>query len=131
MSKHPNSLKNLKKFEKGNPGGGRPKGVIPLVTILKRILEQKIDLTDPITKEKGKKEVQEAIMLALTGRALKGDMVAIKEILERIDGKIPQAMKLGGDENSPAINLETKYAINTIDSRIEQILTNIRKTNHD
>jgi hypothetical protein len=90
MAYNPKSLENLKPFEEGNPGGGRPKGFIPLVTIIERVLKQQIELDDPITKTRSKKELQEWVVLALITKAMKGDVSAIKELLERIDGKVVQ-----------------------------------------
>jgi hypothetical protein len=84
------SKENLKLFEIGNPGGGRPKGSVSLVSILQKVLTQKVDITDPFTKERGKKELQEAVVISLLTKAIKGDVSAIKEVLERIDGKVLQ-----------------------------------------
>lgn len=107
-------------FKKGNKGGGRPRGSVPLATILKRLLEQKIDLKDPITKEQTKKEIQEALMLSLVGRGLKGDITAIKEIFERIDGKVPQSVQHAGDPAGAPIKTEAK--VFNIQDRIAEMI---------
>ena len=85
-----NSLKNLKRFEKGNQGGGRPKGSISIAKILKKTLKQKINITDKTTQTHSKKSIAEGIVLALIQKAMKGDISAIKEVLERTDGKVTQ-----------------------------------------
>ncbi|MEO6809727.1 MAG: DUF5681 domain-containing protein [Isosphaeraceae bacterium] len=64
----------------GNPGG-RPKGTISLVTLLRRKLAEGGD--DGIQNA-------EAIIDALILQARCGDYRHIKEILERIDGKVSE-----------------------------------------
>jgi hypothetical protein len=88
---NPKSLENLKPFEKGHkPAGGRPKGSVSLVTVIERMLTQKIELPDPLSKKRLTKEVRDWIVTSLLTKAMKGDISAIKEILERIDGKVTQ-----------------------------------------
>lgn len=48
-----------------------------------------------------------AVADALVTKALTGDVPAIKEIADRLDGKVPQAV-IGGDEDDPAINMVTR-----------------------
>lgn len=47
------------------------------------------------------------IAAKLIEMAAAGDMQAIKELADRTDGKVPQAL-VGGDEDDPAINVVTK-----------------------
>ncbi|MDE2107451.1 MAG: hypothetical protein KGL39_60200 [Patescibacteria group bacterium] len=44
---------------------------------------------------------------ALVNSAIDGDVAAIKEINDRIDGKIPHPVKMGGDENAPPIAVKS------------------------
>ncbi len=44
------------------------------------------------------------VIAALLAQAQEGDVAAIREIFDRVDGKVPQAM-VGGDEDDPAIQL--------------------------
>lgn len=44
------------------------------------------------------------LLAALIAKAQEGDVPAIKEIFDRVDGKVPQAV-IGGDDDDPAINL--------------------------
>ena len=44
------------------------------------------------------------LLAALITKAQEGDVPAIREIFDRVDGKVPQAV-IGGDEDEPAINL--------------------------
>jgi hypothetical protein len=46
----------------------------------------------------------DAIVRAHVTKALEGDMAAIKEIYDRIDGKVPQGV-VGGDEGDNPISL--------------------------
>lgn len=81
-------LKNLTPFKKGHKStGGRPKGSVSLVALIKRALEQKL--------EKGR-TVADAVVAQLLAKALEGDISAIKELLERIDGKVKQEIENTG-----------------------------------
>jgi len=44
------------------------------------------------------------LLAALIAKAQEGDVPAIKEIFDRVDGKVPQSV-IGGDDDDPAINL--------------------------
>lgn len=58
------------------------------------------------------------VIAALLAKAQEGDVSAIKEIMDRVDGKVPQAV-IGGDEDDPAINLV---------HRIERVIVNAPNT---
>jgi hypothetical protein len=85
------SLKNLKEFSSTRqPTKRTPRGLSPK-TYLKALMDSKIEFHNPIT---GKREVGPgamAIAIALFKKALEDqDLGSIKEILERIDGKVEQ-----------------------------------------
>ena len=69
---------------------GRPKG-ISLTTLLKNCLEKKIKYEDPETQQIINGRVKDAIVWRLILNATQGDNHAIKEILDRIDGRLPNA----------------------------------------
>ena len=46
----------------------------------------------------------QAVATALVGKAMLGDVPAIKEIADRLDGKVPQGI-IGGEEGDPAITV--------------------------
>lgn len=47
---------------------------------------------------------------ALVEKAMSGDVQAIKEVADRIDGKVPQGV-IGGDEDDPPILTEIRRVI--------------------
>ena len=90
--------------QSGNPKG-RPKSR-PYKDALDRVLQA-------IGEASGKdiNHAYDQIAAAHVSRCMTGDMAAIKEFAERHDGKVPQAV-IGGDEDDPAI------AISVIERRI-------------
>lgn len=51
-----------------------------------------------------------AVADALVDKAMNGDVQAIKEVADRLDGKVPQGV-IGGDEGDNPINLVTKILL--------------------
>ncbi len=93
------------KFVKGDPRASgkhnrHPDGVI-LKTLLKKLLNYKLDLEDPLTKEKYNMSVSKAIALKLIKRALEGNLKAVEIIFDRIDGKVAQRTELTGAGGGP------------------------------
>lgn len=72
----------------GNPGG-RPKGSVSLVTSIRRELERRRDLGQPGL---------EAVAARLVDLALEGDLRAVREIGDRLDGKPTQALDVNASE---------------------------------
>jgi len=68
----------------GNPNG-RPKGSRNLSTILRELLDEEIELSDG-----EKKKYKEVIIRKLITKANDGDLRAITEIFDRVDGKPTQ-----------------------------------------
>ncbi len=105
------NLKPFKKGQSGNPKGGR-KGP-QLGTILMKVLKRRIRMADPLsaskTPKKTSRTVAEQITLKLAEKALSGDVRAITEVLDRIDGKTKLPI---GFENP--LELEA-YALNPAD----------------
>ncbi len=87
--------------QSGNPNG-RPKSR-PFKDALDRILKE---------ESKGENESNglDEIVRALYTKAKTGDVPAIKEIAERYDGKVPQAV-IGGDEDDPPIRAITRIEL--------------------
>lgn len=66
---------------------GRPKGQL-LTTLLRKYLEKNISFEDPETQKIVKGKVKDAIVWRLILNATQGDNQAIKEIFERLEGKL-------------------------------------------
>ena len=80
-------------FAPGNNANpkGRPKGSLNLTKILREKLEEKMGDGDNRTKG-------QALMDALVRMGLAEDRRAIKDIQERIDGKVPDNLNLNTDK---------------------------------
>jgi hypothetical protein len=66
------------------------------------------------SKAKGKTKLDK-IATALVDEAMEGDVPAAKEIADRLDGKVPQAL-IGGGENDPAIRTITEIRRSIVDA---------------
>lgn len=64
----------------------------------------------PASDNRSGKTNLEAAALALVRTAKGGDIPAMKEMGDRIDGKVPQAL-IGGGEDEPAIKTVTRIEI--------------------
>jgi hypothetical protein len=78
--------------QSGNPNG-RPKSK-PFREAIQRALEEAGD----------DKKALQAVATALVGKAMMGDVPAIKELADRMDGKVAQAI-IGGEEEDPEIKV--------------------------
>ena len=111
---------SFKKGVSGNPKGRPPKDrcVSNLVQAFGKSKSVKVCYTvyDPdgtTSKEQFKLNSDSSLLHALVARlyseALSGNMIAAKEIIDRIDGKAPQSMDLTSDdkpiENTPIIQV--------------------------
>lgn len=82
-----------KKGEVRNPHG-KPKGIEHSSTRLKRLLAVTQQLKNPITGELEGFSVIEQIDLRLIQMARNGDIKAIRELLDRLEGKALQSMDI-------------------------------------
>lgn len=73
---------------------GRPEGSKSRSTILKKWLLAELDIVNPITKDKQRGTVEDEVMLALVTKARRGDIPAIKEILDTMYGKLSDKTEL-------------------------------------
>jgi hypothetical protein len=83
----------LEKGETANPNG-RPKGSKNRSTILRKWLEAKEKIKNPITGAEEQVTVEDAVILALISKARKGDVAAIREILDSNYGKLTDKLDL-------------------------------------
>jgi len=77
------------RFSTENQPKHRVKRGPSIVTPLKKFLTKKITYEDPDTKQMVKGKIADVIALRLILNATQGENEAIKEILNRIDGKEP------------------------------------------
>lgn len=101
-------IKNLKPFVKGQSGNpkGRPEGSKSFRTLIKQFLE-----TAEVDVKGEKKDGYYAVVAALYNKATKkGDIKAIREILDRIDGKTVQAIEQHNTGEQKLTVTVTSYA---------------------
>lgn len=84
------------KGETMNPNG-RPKGVQNSKTRLLRLLQLVQKKKNPVTGEDEEFSVMEQLDMAIISKALKGDIKAYQEILDRLEGKATQEIKNTGE----------------------------------
>lgn len=111
----------FKKGFSGNPAG-KPKGAISLIAILRNKLEEQVD-----DNKGGKIKLAQVLINVLIGEAIKSkDIRAIREVLDRCEGKPFQAMDItSGGENA----LPILYNIYRVDSDEERERVRIAKEN--
>ena len=87
------SLENLRLFQPGNKmSKGRPKGAQSLSHVLRKFLECKTTYDDPSTGDQTLVTYKELVALRLIEKAVnESDLGAIREILDRLEGKAVQS----------------------------------------
>ena len=107
MAKKGGNPQNLKNFTKNDPRinkAGRPKKLPHLEELLANVLGE----------EKDGKTAAEAILMALRGKATRGDVRAAEVLLDRAFGKVKQDIGLNGN-----INLDTSIILLPDGTKIE------------
>lgn len=91
-------LANLKPFPKGQSGNpnGRPEGTKNRSTVLKELLEMVSEFTNPLTLTKQTADLETQVLIALVAKARRGDVTAIREILDTAYGKVTDKQELSG-----------------------------------
>jgi hypothetical protein len=93
MMPFPNDDTMFKPGQSGNPKG-KPKGIPHSRTRLRRLLELSQDLKNPVTGEVEGFTVMEQIDMKLIQKARNGDLGAMKELLDRLEGKPNQGVDI-------------------------------------
>lgn len=87
---------NLKPFPKGVSGNpkGRPKGIPTARVRYQRLLDLMQTVENPITGVEEEFTTLEVMDMKIFAKALKGDIQAYKEIMDRLEGKAQQSMDI-------------------------------------
>jgi len=101
----PRGAKPWEKGASGNPNG-RPEGAKSRSTVLKKWLSAELDLINPITRDKERGTVEDEVILALVTKARKGDVGAIKEVLDTMYGKLTDKIQIDVNELDADIERE-------------------------
>lgn len=91
----------FKPGQSGNPRGRAPRGQTFAETLRTELAAERAGLTN-----------RERIARVVVAKAVKGDLDAVKWIVERIDGKVPDRVEADVDARfAPAIDERTRLAV--------------------
>ena len=96
--KTPEGAKPFQPGQSGNPAG-KPKGTEHSSTRLKRLLVAVGKMKNPLTGQTEEFSGLEMMDAAIIARAMKGDVAAYREILDRLEGKVPAKTEVIGSMN--------------------------------
>jgi hypothetical protein len=104
--KRKNPIPGSKPFKPGQSGNplGKRKGTPNSATIIRKWLEVKSKLVDPLTGETTKMSHYDAVVLAQIAKALKADTPAFKELMDRLEGRAMQ--RIEAEVKNETINVE-------------------------
>lgn len=91
----PNDDTKFQEGESGNPNG-RPKGTKNRSTILKKWIEVASRVKNPETGETIDATVEDKIAIGLIAKAIKGDVIAAREIMDSVYGKSKESIEHSG-----------------------------------
>lgn len=97
---------NFKPGESGNPKG-RPQGTLSLVSLIKKKLEEE-------RPEDGRTFAEQLIEKYITEAIDNNDGQAIRDLIDRIDGKAMQKMQVSNDKDSEWLELMKGIAGETV-----------------
>jgi len=100
---------NLTPFPKGVSGNpaGKPKGVEHSKTRLLRLLQLVTKVRNPVTGEDEEFTIAEQLDMKIIAKAMKSDIRAYQEILDRLEGKPKQTTDITADiKGNVHINIE-------------------------
>ena len=96
----------FKKGQSGNPAG-KPKGVEHSKTRLLRLLQLVTKVRNPVTGEDEEFTIAEQLDMKIIAKAMKSDLRAYQEILDRLEGKPKQTTDITADiKGNVQINIE-------------------------
>lgn len=99
---------NLKPFQPGHAKvGGKKKGYSSPTLALRKMMDKKIKYEDPETQKMVVGKISDVVAIRLVLNAAQGEYSAIKDIMDRIDGKpIDRHEVTGADQGPLAIQWE-------------------------
>ena len=86
--------------QSGNPKG-KPKGILNMTTLLKKLLKEKVEVEVGGVKIKMTK--RKAMMLKWLDLGMHGKLRAIEKIVERVEGKASQPIEMSGNITATGI----------------------------
>ena len=107
---HPNSRKNLKVGGIETHGYGNLQGY-SLTSDLKRSLHEEAEFISPTARPQKDKLWREQIKRAILTKSAQGDVGMIKELLDRIEGKVPEQHAILGDIRIEVVYQERHNAV--------------------
>jgi hypothetical protein len=113
--KDPPKHSQFKPGQSGNPAG-MPKGYKTFKARIQEFAEKEIDLTD-LNDKKIKGSVGDGIIMALCAKALKGDTVAAKTIMEHAEAK--KLEHSGSIENKHTVSNEDKILLQRMGIKVD------------
>lgn len=116
---NPENIIPPKKGEIRNPKG-KPKGTKNRSTILRKWLEVNEKIKNPVTGEIEQATVEDSVILALISKARKGDVAAIREILDTNYGKIAERSNIDLTTNTKDLNSIVKLEIDGKDINLSK-----------
>jgi len=90
----------FKKGQPASPNAGRPIGSPTLSATLQRLLDREINTVDILDENKTKcrMAVRDRIGMAVIAKSLSGDIPAVREILDRLEGKTATKVEVTGKD---------------------------------
>lgn len=114
---NPRSLQNLRPFRPGKSGhpGGLPIGVPKVSVALMNLLREDARSNyQPSSRA-------EQLAWAIFQRALKGDVPALREILDRCEGRTPQKLNIDQKTDARERERQVRFLVHTIKTTQQQI----------
>lgn len=94
--------------------GGRKEGSISVADALRRCLKRISEGKDPISRRIEEHEMKDWVAIALVAKAASGDMRAISEVFDRIEGKSVQNVNVATSNAPPMIDVSLDSIYNNM-----------------
>lgn len=120
-------IDNLTPFKPGQSGNpkGKPKGTTSIVTELRRLMEKRMPVNDPITGRPVRIKIKQLVAMSLIKSALNGKPEAAGQIIDRLEGKVAQTMNLNGAMVSNTVNVVQNHIDGMKDDDLDGLVAGI------